>query len=105
MKFSVCRSAPACAYGPKYPDHEETLVITKRYIVAWPVFLDQFALEQNRFRLAADGMRFKIPCRIQHGARFQIGLRQFRGQEIRAYAFAQVASFADVNDAVESIAH
>ena len=87
------------------PDHEEPLVVAERDVVARPVFLDQFALEQNRFRFAADRVRFKIPCRVEHGARFQIGLGQFRRQEIRAHPFAQVARFADVNHAVEPVAH
>ena len=64
------------------PDYEEPFVVAKRNVVARPVFLDQFALEQNRFRFAADGVRFKTPCRVEHGACFQIGLRQFRRQEI-----------------------
>jgi len=50
-------------------------------------------------------VRFKIPCRVEHGARFQICLGQFRGQKIRAHALAQVARFADVNYAVEPVAH
>ena len=62
--------------------HEKPLVVAKGDIVTRPVFLDQFALEQNRFRFAADGVRFKTPCRVEHGAGFQIGLRQFRRQEI-----------------------
>src|SRR3954471_14423062 len=87
------------------PDHEESLIVAKGNVVTRPIFLDQFALEQNRFRFAADRVRLKIPCRIEQGACFQIGLGQFRRQKIRAHALTQVACFADVNHAVEPIAH
>ena len=59
------------------PDHQEALVVAKRDVVTRPILLDQFAFQQNRFRFAAHGMRFKIPRGVQHGARFQVGLRQF----------------------------
>src|SRR5439155_12043753 len=49
-------------------DHEEPLVVAERNVITRPVFLYQFALEQNRFRVAANGVRFKIPCRVEHGA-------------------------------------
>ena len=50
-------------------------------------------------------MRLKIPRRVQHGARLQIGLSQFGRQEIRTYSFAQVTRLAHVNDAVKPVAH
>ena len=64
------------------PDYEESLVVAEGNVVTRPVFLDQFALKQNRFRIAPNGMRLKIPRRLQHGACFQIGLRQLGRQEI-----------------------
>jgi len=50
-------------------------------------------------------VRFKIPCSIQHGTRFQIGLCHFGRNKVRAHPFTQVARFADVNHAVEPVAH
>ena len=50
-------------------------------------------------------MRLKIPRRVQHGARLQIGLSQFGRQEIRTYSFAQVARLTHVNDAAKPVAH
>ena len=85
--------------------HEEALVVAKRNIVTGPVFLDQLALEQQGFRLALHGVRFEIPNGLEHGARLDVGLRQFRRHEVGAHALAQVARFPDVDDAVEPIAH
>src|SRR6266700_6127406 len=50
-------------------------------------------------------MCLKIACRVEHGARFQIGLRELGRQKIGTHSFAQVARFAYVNDAVKSVAH
>ena len=75
-------------------DDEKPFIVAKGNIVTRPVFLDQFAFEQNRLRFAADGVRFEIPDRVEHGARLQIGLRQFRRQKIGADAFSQIARFA-----------
>ena len=58
-------------------DHEEPFVVAERDVVAWPIFLDQLTFQQNRFRFAAHRVRFKIPCCVQHSARFQVGLRHF----------------------------
>ena len=55
--------------GKVDPDHEEPLVVPERNVVTRPVFLDQFAFEQDGFRFAADRVRLKIPGRLQHGAR------------------------------------
>ena len=86
-------------------DEKKALVVTKRNVVSRPIFLDQFALQQERFRVTAHGMRFEIPNRIKHGARLQIGLRHFRWQEVGADAFVQIARFADVNHPIKPIAH
>ena len=86
-------------------DQKEAFVVTERNIVTRPVFLDQFAFEQERFRVAAHSVGFKIPNRIEHGARLQVGLRHFRWQKIRADTFAQVARFADVNHPIKPITH
>ena len=64
--------------GKIYSDHQEPLVVAKRNVVAGPIFLDQFAFEQNRFRFTAHRMRFKIPRGVEQGACFQVRLRQFR---------------------------
>ena len=58
-------------------DKEEPLVVAKRDIVTRPVFFDQFALEQERFRFAAHGVRLEIPNRLEHGARLDVRHRKF----------------------------
>ena len=52
------------------PDHEEALIVAEGNVVAWAVFLDEFAFKQNGFRFAANCVRLKIPRRVEHGARF-----------------------------------
>ena len=84
---------------------EEAFVVAKRDVVARPVFLDQLAFEQERFRFARHGVRFEIPDRLEQGARLEVGHRHPRGHEIGADPFAQVARFADVDDAAEPVAH
>jgi len=84
---------------------KEAFVVAKRDVVTWPVFLDQLAFEQERFRLAAHGVRLEIPNGIEHGTGLQVGLRHFRWQKIGAHAFAQVPRFADINNPIKAIAH
>ena len=52
-------------------------VVPERNVVTRPVFLDQFAFEQDRFRFTADDVRLEIPRCLEHGVRFQIRLREF----------------------------
>jgi len=54
---------------------------------------------------ALDGVRFEIPDGVEHGARLDVGLGQLRRHKVGPDALAQVASFPDVDDAVEPIAH
>ena len=96
---------PRPFFGLIHLDQEEALIVAKGNVVARPVFLDQFTFEQNRFGFTLHGVGLKIPNRVQHGASLQISHCHFRGHEIGANAFAQIARFADVDDAVETIAH
>ena len=84
---------------------EEALVIAERDVVTRPIFLDEFALEQKRLRLALDRVGLEIPDCIEQGPRLDIGLRDFRRHEIRADALPQIARFANVDDATKPIAH
>src|SRR6266566_5622585 len=61
---------------------EKPFIVTERNVVTWPVFLDQFAFEQERLRIAAHRVRLKIPHGVEHGARLQIGLGDFRWEKV-----------------------
>ena len=84
---------------------EEAFIVAKRDVVARPIFLDQLALEQDRFGFARHGVRLEIPDRLEQRARFEIGHRHLRGHEIGADPFAQIARLAHVNDAAEPVPH
>ena len=62
-------------------DQEEPLVVAERNVIARPEFLDQFAFEQNRFRFAADGVRFEVPCRVEQGAVFRSASANLEGRK------------------------
>src|SRR5436309_2419733 len=68
-------------------------------------FLDQLALEQKGFRLAAHDMDIKIVDGIDERVKFQIPSQSPRWMKILRDALAQIACFSDVNYGPESILH
>ena len=103
--FESCQPETRPFLGQVNFDNEKPFIVPEGNVVTRPVFLDQFAFEQNRFRIAAHGMRVEIPDGIKHGPCFQIGLCNFRGNKVRADAFAQISRFTDINHAIKAVAH
>ena len=86
-------------------DQQEPLVVAQGDVVARPVFLDEPAFEQQRLGLALDGVRLEVPDALDQRARLHVGRLAARGHEITAQPLAQALGLADVDDAVEPVAH
>ena len=63
-------------------DEKKPFIVTEGNVVTRPIFLDQFAFEQERLRITAHRVRLKIPNGVEHGACLQIGLGDFRWEKI-----------------------
>ena len=86
-------------------DHEKAFVVAKADVVARAEFLDEAAFEEQRFGLAAGEVPLKIPDRVEQGAGLDVGAHSAARHEILAHAFAEIARFAHVDHAVETVAH
>jgi len=86
-------------------DHEEAFVVAEADVVAGAEFLDEAAFEEEGFGLAAGDVPLEIPDAIEEGAGFEIGAHLAGGGEVLADALAEVAGFADVDDAIEAVPH
>ncbi len=85
--------------------HEVILVVAEGNVVARAELLDESAFEQERFRLGLDDMVLEIPDALDERAGLDVGRAAARGHEITADALAQILGLADVDDAVEPVAH
>ena len=86
-------------------DQQVRLVVAERDVVARSVFLDEPAFEQQRLRFGFDNVVLEIPDALDESASFHVGSLPARRHEVAADAFAQVSRLADVDDAVQAVAH
>lgn len=86
-------------------EQQKTFVVSEADVVARVKFFDEFAFEEERFGFAADDVIIKIVNAIDERAKFEVPTHLAGRLEIGADAFAEVASFADVDDGAEAIAH
>lgn len=84
-------------------DEEEAFVVAEADVVFGPVFLDEAALEKNRFGFGADGVGFEIVDAFEERAGFGVGGEAAGGVEILGDAAVEIAGLADIDDAVEAV--
>lgn len=84
-------------------DEEETFIVAETDVVAGTELFDEFAFEEEGFWLGADGVEFEVVDGFDEGAGFEVSCGTAGGVEVLVDAFVEVAGFADVDDAVETI--
>ena len=86
-------------------EHDEPFVVAETDVVARFEFLDEFAFQQKRFRLAPDQVKIEIANRLNQRVEFKVPPHPSGRMEILADAIAQIARLAHVNDRAKPVAH
>ena len=86
-------------------DEEEAFVVAEADVVAGAELFDEFAFEEEGFGFVADEVEVEVPDAVDESACFAVGEFGAGGGEVVGEAFAEVAGFADVDDAIEAVAH
>lgn len=86
-------------------DEEEAFVVAEADVVAGAELFDEFAFEEEGFGFVADEVEIEVPDGVDESACFAVGEFGAGGGEVVGEAFAEVAGFADVDDAIEAVAH
>ena len=86
-------------------DEEEAFIVAEADIVAGAELFNEATFEKEGFGFAACDVPLKIPNAFEERAGFDVGAHGAAGHKILADAFTEIASFPDINDAIEAIAH
>ena len=86
----------------RYINVRVTLVVTKNYVEARLVLLDQVVFEDQCFGFSIGHCYFDVGDQLHHRRRFH---RIVTAMKIARYAFLQIARLADINNFVLRIEH
>ena len=85
--------------------HVEAFVIAQADIVAWAILLDEFAFQNKSFLLITYDLKVEVLNTVNERTGFAVSTHFAGGHEVVADTFFEVASFAHINDAPQSVPH